>query len=422
MLKSDICIIGAGPGGAAAALQLAYHGVACTLIDKATFPRDKICGDALSGKVSTVLNRMDPAIMDRLRASQKQANMWGLKFTVPNMEALELELDRSLAKELVAPGYVVKRLDFDNFLIEETKRHDSIQLIEGIAITDYEKTDSGYLISNKDKSFQLSAKLLIIANGAHSSFSRHHAGLPRELKHHAGGVRAYYKNVGGLNENSYAIELHYMKELIPGYLWIFPLPHGEANVGLAMRSDKISERTYNLKQNLQRILTENPSFKDRFAEAELVDEIRGFGLPMGSKKRKLSGDHYMLVGDAGHLIDPLTGEGIGNAIFSGVVAADQAMACLQADDFSASFMRAYDKRIRRVMGRELQLGYVFQRMMFYPGLIRFLMKRVYNNHFVMNFLQEVYADSQKNWVKQVKRPGFWWKVVFPPNKKADSLS
>jgi flavin-dependent dehydrogenase len=211
---------------------------------------------------------------------------------------------------------------------------------------------------------------------------------------------------------------------VPGYLWIFPLPNNEANVGLAMRSDKISERKYNLKQNLQHILHENPAFKDRFAEAELVGDIRGFGLPMGSKKRTLSGERFMLVGDAGHLIDPLTGEGIGNAIFSGVIAADQAIACIKADDYSASFMRAYDKRIQRVMGRELKLGYVFQRMMFYPGLIRFLMKRVYNNRFVMDFLQEVYADSQKNWVRQVKKPMFWWKVVFggKQTKKADPLS
>jgi len=74
-------------------------------------------------------------------------------------------------------------------------------------------------------------------------------------------------------------------------------------------------------------------------------------------------------------------------------------------------LKAYYKRVRRVMGREVQAGYVVQRLMVYPWLIRFLLKRVYNNHFVMNFLEEIYADSQKNWVKQVKKPGFWWKVV-----------
>ncbi|MEM9821792.1 MAG: FAD-dependent monooxygenase, partial [Bacteroidota bacterium] len=59
MIKTEVCIVGAGPGGAGAALQLAYQNIPSVLIDKATFPRDKICGDALSGKVVTVLNRMD---------------------------------------------------------------------------------------------------------------------------------------------------------------------------------------------------------------------------------------------------------------------------------------------------------------------------------------------------------------------------
>ncbi len=155
MIERDICIIGAGPGGAAAALQLAYQGVGCVLVEKETFPRDKICGDALSGKVSTVLNRMDPAIMDRLRASQKQADMWGLRLSVPEMEALELELDKTQAPQGIAPGYVIKRFDFDHFLISEIRRHACIQLVEGILM---------------------------------------------DPKHHAGGVRAYYKNVGGIHE------------------------------------------------------------------------------------------------------------------------------------------------------------------------------------------------------------------------------
>ena len=77
MIKTDICIVGAGPGGAAAALKLAYANQSCILLDKATFPRDKICGDALSGKVSTVLNRLDPEIMNRFRA-QPQVGMLSL--------------------------------------------------------------------------------------------------------------------------------------------------------------------------------------------------------------------------------------------------------------------------------------------------------------------------------------------------------
>ena len=67
MIETDVCIVGAGPGGAAAALKLSYLGIPCLILDKATFPRDKVCGDTVSGKVTTLLGRLDPAMLNRFR-------------------------------------------------------------------------------------------------------------------------------------------------------------------------------------------------------------------------------------------------------------------------------------------------------------------------------------------------------------------
>lgn len=412
MIKTDICIVGAGPGGAAAALKLAYANQSCVLLDKATFPRDKICGDALSGKVSTVLNRMDPAIMDRFRA-QPQVGMWGFKFTSPNGKEMHFDFTPENLKEEdfpPAPGYVSTRLVFDNFLIEEVKRHDCVDLHEGINISEYIKNPEGYLLKDKSGDFTVQTKILIVANGAHSPFSRKQAGLEKDNRHHAGGLRVYYKNVGNLAGQP-AIELHYFKELVPGYLWIFPLPNNGANVGLGMRTDMISSRKFNMRAALEELVATHPRLKDRFKDAEITDSVKGYGLPLGSKKRILSGDHYMLVGDAGHLIDPLTGEGIGNAIYSGTIAADQAVNCLKANKYDAKFMRGYDVRIQRVLGTELKASYLMQRIMLYPRLVNFLTNRVEGNKFVMDFLNKIYADSKTEWHKELWRPGFWWRVV-----------
>jgi len=412
MIKTDICIVGAGPGGAAAALKLGYANQSCVLIDKATFPRDKICGDALSGKVSTVLNRMDPEIMNRFRATP-QVSMWGFKFTSPNGKEMHFDFtpkDLAEADYPSAPGYVATRLVFDNFLIEEVKRHPSVDLREGINISEYIKTEEGYLLKDKSGDFTIQTKILIVANGAHSPFSRKHAGLEKDNRHHAGGLRVYYKNVANLEGQS-AIELHYFKELVPGYLWIFPLPNNGANVGLGMRTDMISDRKFNMRKALEELIATHPRLKDRFKDAEITDSVKGYGLPLGSKKRILSGDHYMLVGDAGHLIDPLTGEGIGNAIYSGTIAADQAVNCLEAKKYDAKYMRAYDVRIQRVLGTELKASYLMQRLMLYPRLVNFLTNRVENNDFVMGFLNKIYADSTTEWHKELWRPGFWWRVV-----------
>lgn len=411
MIKTDILIVGAGPAGAATALKLSYMGIPCVLVDKAVFPRDKVCGDAISGKVTTLLNRLDPEILRRFNADQNLGiDIWGIKFVAPNNKALDVPFYTKYEKDrYAAPGYVSKRIDFDNFLIEEVKRRDNIEYHDGTAIDKYEKTERGFIASNKDKTFQFDARLLIVADGAHSSFSKHYAGLDKDPKHHAAAIRAYYKDIEGLHEDNF-LELHYIKEIQPGYFWIFPLPNGYANVGLGMRSDYIGKHRVKLKAVLDDLLKTHPLFKDRFKNAVLASKIVGFPLPLGSKKRLLSGDNFMLIGDAGHLVDPFSGEGIGNGIYSGFIAAELAEKCLEQNNFSAEFMYAYDVRVARVLGKEMQLSYSLQRLLRYPWLSNKVANFVVNNSKIVNLISQMYTDFHLR--KQLLNPLFWLKLIF----------
>lgn len=76
VISTDICIVGAGPAGAAAALYLHNRGQHCMLIDKAVFPRDKICGDALSEKVLMILNRIDPSLKKKFYEKVNKSDVW----------------------------------------------------------------------------------------------------------------------------------------------------------------------------------------------------------------------------------------------------------------------------------------------------------------------------------------------------------
>ncbi len=406
---SEICIVGAGPAGAATALKLSYMNIPCILIDKAIFPRDKVCGDAISGKVTTLFNRLDPEILNRFNAEPLQTGIWGIRFITPNGKALDIPFPVKEETNGRAPGYISKRMDFDNFLITEVKRRENITFYEGVDITSYERSERGWCVESKDGELSVDAKILIVANGAHSAFSRKVAGLPKENKHHAGAIRAYYKNVTGFEKQDF-IELHFLKDLTPGYFWIFPLPNGQANVGLGMRSDFISNRKFNLKKAFFDILESHPEFKERFAGAELLGTVEGYGLPLGSKTRPISGDHYMLIGDAGHLIDPLTGEGIGNGIYSGFIAAEQAEQCLAQNDFSASFLKAYDVRVARVLGKEMKLSYQLQQIMRYVPLVNFLSTIFVGNQKFLKILSSMYTDFQLR--EQLVKPWFWFKMWF----------
>ena len=411
MIQTDICIVGAGPGGAATALKLSYLGIPCVLIDKAVFPRDKICGDAVSGKVTTLLNRLDPQIMHRFRgyAQPIQTGIWGLRLVSPNNKKIDVPFKFDYnPEEEVAPGYVSKRIDFDHFMVEEVRRRTNIDFYDNTAIEQYERSDKGYIVKNKSGDFAVQCRLLIMANGAHSQFARHHAGLEKDPKHHAGALRAYYRNVGDMKEGF--IELHFMKELIPGYFWVFPLPNNEANVGLGIRTDFISKRRLNLRKLLDEVLANHPGVKERFQNAELVDTVQGYGLPLGSKTRRISGDNFLLIGDAGHLIDPLTGEGIGNAVYSGFIAAELAQKCLAENNFSAGFLMAYDERVRRVLGSEMKLSYQLQRMLAYPRLVNVIANWITGNPRLVNIISRMYTDFELR--KKLVKPTFWAKVLL----------
>lgn len=410
MITTPVCIIGAGPGGATAALQLDRLGIPCVVADKAVFPRDKVCGDGLSGKVITGLQKIDKGIAERLRQFAEKENSWGVNFVSPGRQSLNVPYKPDYNKAEDAPiGFVCKRIHFDNFMVDELKRCPNVRLFEGVSVDKYEEQEDGYLVSDAKGEFVVKAKLLIIANGAHSSFTRDVAGIRMEPKYYAAGIRAYYKGVKGMHPDSF-IELHFLKDLLPGYLWIFPLPNGEANVGMDMLSDAVRDRKVNLKKLMTDTLKQDPVFAERFSEAEITSSLDGYGLPLGSRKRRISGRHYMLVGDAAFLIDPFTGEGIGNAIYSGAIAAKQAAACLETGDFAAETMMAYDENVYRVLGPELKLSHRLQQLVRYPRLFNWLMKMGTKNKQLKDVISCMFYEVDLR--KKLTRPSFYFKLLL----------
>ncbi len=401
--------MGAGPAGATTALYLAKAGIPCTLIDKAYFPRDKVCGDALSGKVVSVIKSLEAAWLDELALAPSHLPSRGVTFVSPSQEKLEVPFRADEGNYEKIPGYTAKRWDFDHFLIAKVRKQSPITFLEGLHLTHTEKIKEGYLLQDAAGETQIQTRLLIVANGAYSPQTKQLGGVFKENRHYAAGIRAYFENVGGMHSQNY-VELHFLKEITPGYLWIFPLPHDQANVGLGMRSHYISREKINLKKKFEEILTQNPQLKERFAAASLLADFKGFGLPLASKKRKLSGDHFLLTGDAAYLIDPFTGEGIGNAMLSGRYAAEQAINSLKKQDFSARALSQYDQQVYKKLGQELRISNLAFQMFHYPKLINFLVAKANRNRALSEMISCMMDDI--NIRARLKSPRFYFQLLF----------
>jgi menaquinone-9 beta-reductase len=240
-------------------------------------------------------------------------------------------------------GFISARMHWDNFLFEQAAQLENVTCFLNHVVEEVKIDESTNGIVVKANNVTFKAKLVIGCDGAHSVVSKHLTGTKPDLKHYSGAVRGYYKNVSGMPDKTF--EIHFIKNILPGYFWIFPINNNMANVGLGCQSESIAAKKMNLRASMQSIISSNPAIKERFKDAELIGKIEGFGLPLGSRKVKMSGDNFMLCGDAAALIDPATGEGIGQAIVSGRYAGWQAIKCFEQNNFSASFMKPYDQLV-----------------------------------------------------------------------------
>lgn len=410
MQQSDICIVGAGPAGVSMALFLAKQKIPCTLIDKSIFPRDKICGDALSGKVAWVLRKLDPAIETDIRKQSFQLPSWGIHFygTQNNCLKVPFKQNYDTTKDK-APGFVIARKDFDHYLYQKAVASNYINRVEGVKITKTKRVADGIIIGNQKQDFQLKTKLLVVANGAYSTIAKDLLGLKIEDKSNSLGLRTYYKGVEGLNVEGY-IELHFLKEFLPGYFWIFPMANGMANVGAGIRSDLMRKNKINIKKQFQQIIKTHPILSKRFKNATLVDDIKLYGLPLGSEKRTLSADNVLLLGDSAALIDPFTGEGIGNAMISGMQAAECVAKLYGKKDFSSEKLKAYDQAIYKRLSSELNLSKKLQELSRYPWLFNFVVNKASKSTDLQELMSCMFENVDIR--KKLSNPLFYLKIIF----------
>ncbi len=391
MMIYDLIIVGGGPAGSSAALFARKANLKTLLIEKDKFPRDKICGDALSGKTVAALKKLN--LLDTMEPLPKYEAK-GVIFSAPNGNSVPITFRSSLSEHTGLSGYVCKRMDFDNYLFEHA-RQSTERTLENFTPTKLYRDAEGIMhlqgIKNGSSNEQeFMARMVIGADGYKSFVARQLGFYSHESAHMLVALRAYYENVTDMTD---FIEIHFVRESLPGYFWIFPLPGNSANVGIGMRHHDIKKRNIDLQATLQNVIT-SPTFATRFKQAKLTQKIKGWNLPTGSIFRPNFHDGVLLIGDAAGLVDPFTGEGIGNAMASAEIAVEVAKEAILQGDTTRSFLKVYDTNLKQLLSGELKLSYQLQTIgRRFPFLLNLVINKASNNKKIADWISLMIADE-----------------------------
>jgi len=407
----EVIIAGAGPAGASASMFLSQAGIKHLLIDKAVFPRDKVCGDALSGKVLSHLKHAIPDVAAQFAKNQNDyLPSYGVRFVAPNGKQADIPFLPNITKESPPPGFISKRIDFDNYLYNYTNSDFAKRITGELLYIEKENELLNLQIKIEGTAYHTKTKILIGADGERGISHKYvSGGSKRDLEAFSAGIRAYYTGITGYHEMNY-IELHFLPEILPGYFWIFPMSNGVSNIGLGILSSEVSKNNLNLKKIFKDILL-LPQFKERFANAKPESPIQGWGLPLGNKPVKRSTDYVILTGDAASLIDPFTGEGIGNAILSGRYAAYAAIKAIAEKNYSETFFkRNYDTVIKQKVGHELKIGSTLLKLCKYKFLFNFVVNKASRNKEFRNTISCMFANIDLR--SKFGNPMFYLRMLF----------
>jgi len=346
----DVIIVGGGPAGATASLRAARLGLQVLLIDKRRFPRDKVCGDAVARKPLDYLRKL--GLLDRVLAESHES-IGAVVLGAPGGARVLIDLTETPPHggPPVMPYIVCRREVFDGVLFAAAKQEADV--LEGLAVTGLVTRD-GVVRGVEFIDRRFTAGVVIGADGFNSIVARG-LGLYRyDSRRWYVATRGYYR---GLDCPVHTAEVHFTADTLPGFLWMFPCGGGVTNVGLGMIQRDIKGRGLSIRQVHEAVLS-SPRFRSRFEGAERIGGIRGWTLPTPDFARTIHGGGVLLAGDAAGLVDPFSGEGIGNAMCSGWVAAGVAAGAVERGDFSAAALSDYPLQLWRELDtKELKLHY-----------------------------------------------------------------
>lgn len=374
-IASDVVIVGAGPAGAGTAAYLAQHGLTVSLLEKAKFPRDKICGDGLTPRAVKELIRLGVDV------SQEAGWHHNKGLLVYGGEGRSFTMDWPDLADFPNFGMARRRGEFDELLARHAEQQGA-DLYEKTHVTAPIRSDEGRVtgVQTRDgRTFH--APIVVAADGVSARIATG-MGIHRDERRPMGvAVRSYFESPR--HDDDYLASWLELWEgepgksaLLPGYGWMFPLGDGSVNLGLGMLSTSPAFAKADYRAMMRTFMANTPQ-EWGFREEQQMQPIQGAALPMAYNRKPHYADGLLLVGDAGGMVNPFNGEGIDSALQAGRIAADvivDARARGYGTRSSEKALASYETLMAEELGKYYRLGTIFARLIGNPTIMRMCVK------------------------------------------------
>ncbi len=389
---ADVLVVGAGPGGSATAHALAQSGLDVLLLEKTSFPREKVCGDGLTPRAVKTLVDMG---VDTGPASGFVRNR-GLRI---HGGGHRLELPWPELADYPAYGLVRPRLDFDELLVRHAQRAGA-RLQERTTVTGPLLDSTGRVVGVTAKgpdrtAVEYRAPLVVAADGVSARLALGKGIRKRDDRPMGVAVRRYFTSPRSDDDMLESwLELRAPDgSLLPGYGWVFGVGDGTSNVGLGILNTTTAWQNTDYKDLLARWtagLPEEWQFRDEHA----TGPVRGGALPMGFNRAPHYADGLLLVGDAGGAVNPFNGEGIAYAMETGRLAAEVAAQALARPAGAARerALAAYLAALAARYGGYYTLGRLFVSLIGHPQVMQVATRHGLPRPLLMKFTLKLLAN------------------------------
>jgi geranylgeranyl reductase family protein len=375
---TDVVVVGAGPAGSVAALRLARAGARVTIVEKKPVPREKVCGDALIPDSLAVLEEL--GLHDRIVSTGQDSR--GIRVYAPNGLFVDVE----------GRCVCIRRQRLDGMLVEAACDAGATLQAGTEAVSFMAAADAAEIgvRTGEGKVATLRARLVILASGASSKvlarFGLDHRSQPSAL-----ALRGYYRLRPDVPQD--LLHIWYEKPVLPGYAWIFPMGDHVFNVGAGVFRQS-RRRPPNLRILFERFRSECSVASDMLEDATPIGAPAGAPLRTNLEGCALTADRLLVVGEAAGSTFALSGEGIGKAMETAMIAARVGAEALHSDRLAEEDLAAYPEAVRSGLRAKFRHYATAQRWLRYPAVVNLVAWRVARSKALRALLSDVLNERR----------------------------